>query len=64
VIDHSKAVFARHGIPSIVKSDNGPQYSANKNKQFTKAWGFTHITTSPYHSQSNELAEKSVQIVK
>ena len=64
VIDHSKAIFARHGIPSIVRSDNGPQYSANEYKQFSKAWGFTHITTSPYHSQSNGLAEKSVQIIK
>ena len=30
----------------------------------SKSWGFTHITTSPYHSQSNGLAEKSVQLLK
>ena len=64
MITHTKAVFARHGIPSVVRSDNGPQYSATEYKQFSKSWGFTHITTSPYHSQSNGLAEKSVQILK
>ena len=64
VITHIKAVFTRHGIPSVVRSDNGPQYSATEYKQFSKSWGFTHITTSPYHSQSNGLAEKSVQILK
>ena len=64
MITHTKAVFARHGIPSVVRSDNGPQYSATEYKEFSKSWGFTHITTSPYHSQSNGLAEKSVQILK
>ena len=64
VITHSKAIFARHGIPSIVRSDNGPQYSAIEYSKFSKDSGFIHVTTSPYHSQSNGLAEKSVQIVK
>ena len=64
VITHSKAIFARHRIPSIVQSDNGPQYSATKYSKFSKDWGFIHVTTSPYHSQSNSLTETSVQIVK
>jgi len=64
VILHTKSIFARHGIPKTVKSDNGPQYSAEEYKRFSKEWGFSHVTTSPYHSQANGLAEKSVQIVK
>ena len=28
VITHLKSIFARHGIPQVVVSDNGPQYSA------------------------------------
>ena len=48
----------------MVRSDNGPQYSATEYKEFSKSWGFTHITTSPYYSQLNGLAEKSVQILK
>jgi len=56
--------MARHGIPKTVKSDNGPQYTAEEYKKFSKEWGFHHVTTSPYHPQANGLAEKSVQIIK
>ena len=64
VIMHTKSIMARHGIPTTVKSDNGPQYTAEEYKKFSKEWGFHHITTSPYHPQANGLAEKSVQIIK
>ena len=64
VIMHTKSIFARHGIPKMVKSDNGPQYSAQEYKRFSEEWGFKHVTTSPYHPQANGLAEKSVQIMK
>ena len=64
VIECTKSVFARHGIPTTVKSDNGPQYTAAEYKEFSRTWGFKHITVSPYHPQANGLAEKSVQIIK
>ena len=35
IVTNSKTIFARHGIPSIVHSDNGPQYTANEYKQFS-----------------------------
>jgi len=28
VINHLKSMFARHGIPQVFGSDNGPQYTA------------------------------------
>jgi len=37
---------------------------ANEYKQFSIQWGFTHVTTSPYHPQPNGLAEKTVQTAK
>lgn len=64
VITHTKAIFARHGIPVEVRSDNGPQFVSHEYEQFAKSWEFKHITTSPYHSQANGLAEKTVQITK
>ena len=64
VIEHSKSVFARHGIPRVVKSDNGPQYTSDKYRKFGEEWSFKHVTTSLYHPQANGLAEKSVQIIK
>ena len=63
-IMHTKSVFARHGIPNVVRGDNGPQFKSQEYKKFSEEWGFTHVTTSPYHSQSNGLAEKSVQTIK
>ena len=64
IVNHTKSIFARHGIPSIVRSDNGPQYIAQEYKQFAKDWKFEHQTSSPYYPKSNGLAEKAVQTVK
>jgi len=64
VITHTKSVFARHGIPREVRSDNGPQFSSKEYGQFAKTWGFKHTTSSPKYPQSNGLAERTVQTVK
>ena len=59
-----KPMFARYGIPEKVVSDNGPQYSSQEFKDFARKYNFEHVTSSPYHSNFNGLAEKYVQIVK
>ena len=64
IITHVKSAFARHGIPSEVISDNGPQYSSKEFESFAKSWEFKHTTTSPLNPQANGLVEKAVQTVK
>eukprot|EP00731_Ephydatia_muelleri_P007982 Em0004g320a len=64
IVTHTKSVLAQHGIPMVIRSDNGPQYTAEEYKRFTKEWGIQDVTTSPYHPQANGLAEKSVQIIQ
>ena len=64
IISYTKSIFARHGIPNVLRSDNGSQFSSDAFKQFSSQWNFSHITVSPYHPQANDLAEKFVQIVK
>ena len=64
IVNHMKSIFARHGIPDTLRSDNGPQYASETFAKFADEYGFTHITSSPKYSQSNGEAEKAVQTVK
>ena len=42
VIMSFKAIFSQHGIPSVVVSDNGPQFTS-KEMDFAKVYGFRQI---------------------
>ena len=64
VITALKAIFARHGIPVVLMSDNGPQFNCKEMKEFAEAYNFKHVTSSPLYPQSNGLAERSVRTVK
>ena len=64
VILRCKSQFARHGIPELLHSDNGPQFSSQLFAQFAKTYKFTHNTSSPYNQHANGLAERAVGTVK
>jgi hypothetical protein len=64
VVTHLKSLFARHGIPETLISDNGPQYSSREFAEFAKEYEFRHVTTSPYHPQGNGEAERAVKTIK
>lgn len=53
----SKAIFARHGIPVVLMSDNGPQFIWKEMEEFAEV---KHVTNSPLYPQSNGLAERFV----
>ena len=59
-----KAMFTTFGIPDLVISDNGPQYTSRKFKDFARTWGFSHRTSNPYSAQENGMAERAVQSAK
>ena len=64
LIQSMKSVFARHGIPEIMISDNGPQYASEEFKKFTLEYSFKHVTSSPGYAPANGAAERAVQTVK
>ena len=45
-IEVLKEVFATYGIPDLILTDNGPQFSAESFAQFAQSYGFTHTTSS------------------
>ena len=59
-----QSVFARNGLPEILVSVNGPQFTSEEFDQFTKTNGIKHLTSTPYHPATNELAERFVQTFK
>ena len=52
------------GLPQILVTDNGSQFTSSEFSQFTKNNGIKHITSSPYHPATNGLAERTVQTFK
>ena len=45
-------------------SDNGPPFNSEDFKAFSAEWDFHHVTSSPYHPQSNGSAENAVKTCK
>ena len=64
VINCLQQHMSRHGIPEILYSDNGPEFSSLEFRQFAKAYEFHYVTLSPRFPQSNGLAERTVQTAK
>ena len=64
VICKLKRIFATHGIPVTLISDNGRQFVSEEFKQFMKGYDIIHTTSSPGHPQGNGLAERAVQSAK
>ncbi|XP_048517262.1 uncharacterized protein K02A2.6 [Dendroctonus ponderosae] len=63
VVDYYSKFFEL-GIPTIVMSDNGPEFSSIKFREFSVNWEFKHIKSSPRYPQSNGLVERYIQTVK
>ncbi len=63
-IEKLRIIFANHGLPRKVVTDNGPSFTSEEFREFLSDNGIVRVTTSPYHSSSNELAERAVQTFK
>ena len=63
-IEKRRSIFATHGLPKMVVSDNGPSFTSAEFREFTRKNGIRHIKSAPYHPASNGLAERAVQTLK
>ena len=57
-------LFARDGIPQVIVTDNGTNFSAESFRSWVKSLGSNILYTAPRHPQSNGLAENFVKTLK
>jgi transposase InsO family protein len=66
--DHTIAtmrhLFASHGLPRHVVSDNGPQFTSSEFAHFMTQNDIKHIRSAPYHPSCNGAAEHFIQTFK
>ena len=63
-IEKLRCLFATHGLPEMLVSDNGPCFASDEFAVFVKRNGIQHTFTAPYHPSSNGQAERVVRTVK
>lgn len=59
-----RRLFANHGLPETIVSDNGAQFISEEFEKFLSNNNIEHVQTAPKHPSSNGLAERAVQTVK
>nr|XP_061834657.1 uncharacterized protein K02A2.6-like [Nerophis lumbriciformis] len=63
-IEKLRSIFATHGIPASLVTDNGPSLVSAEFENFLRKNGVKHVTTAPYHPSSNGCAERAVRVFK
>lgn len=53
-----KDVFYKHGVPSIIISDNGSNLTSQQIRDAFRTLGIRHKTTTPYRPQTNGQTER------
>ena len=63
-IQKLRGIFATHGLPETLVSDNATCFTSSEFKEFVTRNGIRHITSAPYYPATNGLAERAVQTFK
>uniref|UniRef100_A0A182PW13 RNA-directed DNA polymerase n=1 Tax=Anopheles epiroticus TaxID=199890 RepID=A0A182PW13_9DIPT len=63
-IDKLREFFATFGLPAMLVSDRGTQFTSELFQTFLKKNGIIHRMGAPYHPATNGQAERFVQVFK
>ncbi|XP_062557343.1 uncharacterized protein K02A2.6-like [Armigeres subalbatus] len=63
-IERLREYFVTYGVPSIIVSDRGVQFTSDQFKVFMEHNNITHKMGATYHPATNGLAERFVQTFK
>ena len=61
--DRLRKIFATHGVPVRVESDNGPPFHSVEFNEFAKEMGFLHHRVTPEHPRANGEAESFMKVL-
>ncbi|XP_003367632.1 conserved hypothetical protein [Trichinella spiralis] len=53
-----------HGLPDIIVSDNGTQFTSHTFQEYVNKGSIRHITSASFHPSSNGQDERMVRITK
>ena len=56
--------FPVMGIPSVLKTNNGPAFTSHSFRSFLSEWNITHITGIPYNPQGQAIIERAHRTLK
>ena len=59
-----REMFSYTGVPVVLRTDGGPQFTAGITRRFLTKWGVQHLVSSPHYPQANGHAEAAVKAVK
>ena len=63
-IDRLRTIFATHGLPGTLVSDNGPPFSSADFKNFMSLNDILQRGVPPYHPSTNGLAKNMMRSLK
>ena len=63
-IEKLRSIFATHGLPETIVSDNCTVFTSTEFQEFTWRDGIRHTRIAPYHPSSNGQVERAVQTFK
>ena len=63
VVAALKCIFSRQRVPTILITDNGPQFRCKEIVEFVELYGFHHQRSSPHYPQSYSQAQWAVRTI-